>query len=112
MAGLMLKKEKKTKSWSLIKRSVETSRSPCIAAKSLAGPTSRRPCRLPDLKEASINNVQYPRIPNMILKGASHEEVVNDEAWQIDVNLVRMKCRDTQISYIVTESPAEPFEAC
>jgi hypothetical protein len=41
------------------------------------------------------------------LKGASHEEVVNaeadeamvemnnDEAWQSDVNLERMECRDT-----------------
>jgi hypothetical protein len=29
------------------------------------------------LEEASINNVQYPRIPCRILKGASYEEVVD-----------------------------------
>jgi hypothetical protein len=63
----------------LIERSVETPRSPSIAARSLAGPTSRRPCRRADLEEASINDVQYSRIPSRILKGASHEEVVNDE---------------------------------
>jgi hypothetical protein len=33
-------------------------------------PTSKRP---------QINDVQYPRIPSRILKGASHEEVVNDK---------------------------------
>jgi hypothetical protein len=60
----------------------------------------------------------------MILKGASHEEVVNDEtdevmvetnndeAWQNDVNLERMECRDTQISCIAAKSLAEPLEAC
>jgi hypothetical protein len=42
----------------LIKRSVETPRSPNIAARSLAGPTSRRPYRRADLKEAS--NQQHP----------------------------------------------------
>jgi hypothetical protein len=31
-------------------------------------PTSKRP---------QINYAQYPRIPSRILKGASHEEVVN-----------------------------------
>jgi hypothetical protein len=36
----------------LVERSVETPRSPDIAARSLAGPTSRRPCRRADLKEA------------------------------------------------------------
>jgi hypothetical protein len=54
-------------------------------------PTSKRP---------QINNVQYLRIPSRILKGVSHEEVVNDEAWQSDVNLECMECRYTQISYI------------
>jgi hypothetical protein len=39
----------------LIERSVETPRSPSIAARSLAGPTSRRPCRRADLEEASIH---------------------------------------------------------
>jgi hypothetical protein len=42
----------------LIKRSVETPRSPSIAARSLAGPTSGRPYRRADLKEAS--NHQWP----------------------------------------------------
>jgi hypothetical protein len=32
-------------------------------------PTSKRP---------QINNVQYSRIPNKILKGVSHEEVIDD----------------------------------
>jgi hypothetical protein len=32
-------------------------------------PTSKRP---------QINDVQYPRIPSRILKGAPHEEVDND----------------------------------
>jgi hypothetical protein len=60
----------------LIERSVETPRSPSIAVSSLTGSTSRRPCRWHDLEEASINNVQYPKIRNRILKGASHEEEV------------------------------------
>jgi hypothetical protein len=66
-------------------------------------PTSKRP---------QISNVQYPRIPNKILKGVSHEEVVNDEAWQSDVGLEHMECRDTQISCIDARSLAEPPEAC
>jgi hypothetical protein len=33
-----------------------------------------------DLEEASINNVQYQRTPSGIMKGESHEEVVNEEA--------------------------------
>jgi hypothetical protein len=37
----------------LIEQSVETPRSPSIAARSLAGPTSRRPCGHADLEEAS-----------------------------------------------------------
>jgi hypothetical protein len=41
-----------------IERNVETPRSPSIAAKGLAGPTSGRPCRRADLKEAS--NQQCP----------------------------------------------------
>jgi hypothetical protein len=66
-----------------IKRSVETPRSPGIVARSLAGLTLGRPCRHADLEEASINNVQYPRISSKILKGASHEEVINDETDEI-----------------------------
>jgi hypothetical protein len=38
----------------LIERSVEAPRSPSIAARSLAGPTSGRPYRHADLEEASI----------------------------------------------------------
>jgi hypothetical protein len=64
----------------LIERSIETPRSPSIAARSLARSTSGRPCRRADLEEASINNVQYLRIPSRILKGVSHGKVVNDEA--------------------------------
>jgi hypothetical protein len=45
-------------------------------------PTSNRP---------QVDDVQYLRIPSRILKGASHEEVVNDEAWQIEVNLECME---------------------
>jgi hypothetical protein len=37
-------------------------------------PTSKRP---------QINNVQYPRIPSMILKGASHEGVVDDVVVEV-----------------------------
>jgi hypothetical protein len=42
----------------LVKRNVEIPRSLNIAAGSLAGPTSRRPCRRADLEEAS--NQQCP----------------------------------------------------
>jgi hypothetical protein len=53
MAGLMLKKEKKTESWSWIKRSVETPISLSMAARSLSGPTSGRPYRRASLEEVS-----------------------------------------------------------
>jgi hypothetical protein len=59
----------------LIERRVETPRSPSIAARSLAGPTLRRPCRRADLKRPQVDDVQYPRVSNKILKGASYEEV-------------------------------------
>jgi hypothetical protein len=49
-----------------------------MVARSLAGPTSRRPCRRTDLGEALNNNAQYPRIPNKVLKCASTEEVADD----------------------------------
>jgi hypothetical protein len=71
----------------LIEQSIETPRSPSIDARSLVGPTSRRPCRCADLEKASIHNVQYTRIPSRILKGVSHEEVVNDETDKIMLNL-------------------------
>jgi hypothetical protein len=61
----------------LIEQSVETLRSPSMVARSLAGPTSRRPCRCADLEEALNNNAQYPRIPSKVLKGASNEEIVD-----------------------------------
>jgi hypothetical protein len=55
-----------------------------MAARSLAGPTSGRPCRRADLKKRSkIINGQYLRIPSRILKMASHEEVVNDESHEV-----------------------------
>jgi hypothetical protein len=66
-------------------------------------PTSKRP--LSDV-------VPYPRIPSRILKGASREGVVNDEAWQGDVNREHMECRDTQISRMAAKSLAGPPEAC
>jgi hypothetical protein len=62
----------------LIERSVETPRSPSMAARSLAGSTSRRPCRRADIEEASINNVQYPRISVKVLKVVLYEVVIND----------------------------------
>jgi hypothetical protein len=63
----------------LVERRVEAPRSPSMAARSLAGPTSGRPCRHADLEEASINNAQYPRIPSKVLEGTLHEDVVNDD---------------------------------
>jgi hypothetical protein len=66
-------------------------------------PTSKRP---------QVDDVQYLRIPSRILKAASREEVVNDEAWQGDVNLEHMECIDNQISCIAARSLAEPPEAC
>jgi hypothetical protein len=66
-------------------------------------PTSKRPY---------INDVQYPRIPNKVLKGASYEEVINDEAWRSNANLERLECRDIQISYMAARSLAEPPETC
>jgi hypothetical protein len=54
-------------------------------------PTSRRP---------QINYAQYPRIPSKVLKGALHEEVVNDETDEIMLIFECMECRDTQMSCI------------
>jgi hypothetical protein len=65
-------------------------------------PTSKRP---------QVDDVQYPRVSNRILKGASHEEVVNDEAWRNIIDLECMECRDTQISCIAARSLAEPLKA-
>jgi hypothetical protein len=38
---------------------------------------------VPTLKRSQTIDVQYPRIPSKILKGVSHEEVINDEADEI-----------------------------
>jgi hypothetical protein len=74
----------------LIQRSVQTLRSPSIAARSLAGPTTGKPCRRADPKEASSNDVQYPRIPSRILKGAHllDEEVVDDVVAEVAMSRV------------------------
>jgi hypothetical protein len=61
----------------LIERSVETPRSPSMAARSLVGPTSWRPCRRADLKEASNQQCPVSEDTSKVLKGASNEEVVD-----------------------------------
>jgi hypothetical protein len=38
---------------------------------------------VPTSKGPQIDDVQYPRIPNKILKSVSHEKVVNDEIDKI-----------------------------
>jgi hypothetical protein len=75
-------------------------------------------------KRTQISDVQYPRIPNKILKDAMYEAVVNDVVAEVVisgtvadeamkyVDLERMECRDIQISCIVPKSLAEPLEAC
>jgi hypothetical protein len=92
-----------------------------MAERSLAVPTSRRPCRCANLEEALNNNAQYPRIPNQVLQGSSCEEVINDVVAIVAmsvavtveiVNLDRMECGDIQISCIAAKSLAEPPEAC
>jgi hypothetical protein len=51
-------------------------------------------------KRSQINDVQYPRVSNRILKGTSHEEVVNDESNEAMLIFELMACRDIQISCI------------
>jgi hypothetical protein len=72
MVGLMLKKEKKTESWSWIERSVE--RHPDLQSW-LRGVWQGRPrgglVGVPTSKRPQIINVQYQRIPSKVLKGAS-----------------------------------------
>jgi hypothetical protein len=63
----------------LIKRSAETPRSPSIVARSLAGPTSKRP---------QINYVHYLRIPSRILKHTAHEDIANDVVAEVAVSRV------------------------
>jgi hypothetical protein len=57
----------------------------------------------------------------MVLKGALNEEVVDDVVAEVAmfiavtveiVNIDRMECRDTQTSYMVVRSLAEPLDAC
>jgi hypothetical protein len=38
---------------------------------------------VPASKRSQVDDVQYPRIPSRILKGASCEKVVNDETDKI-----------------------------
>jgi hypothetical protein len=52
---------------------------------------------VPTLKKTQINDVQYPRIPSRILKGASHEEVVNDETDKEMVEAVNDEARNLLI---------------
>jgi hypothetical protein len=72
-------------------------------------------------KRPQINNAQYPRIPNKVLKGALNEEGIDDIVAEVAmsgvvtdeiVNLDHMECRDIQISCIAARSLAEPLEAC
>jgi hypothetical protein len=67
---------------------------------------------VPTLKRPQVDDVQYPRVSNKILKGASHEEVVNDESDKAMLIFERMECRDTKISCIAARSRAESPEAC
>jgi hypothetical protein len=54
-----------------------------MAAKSLAGPTSRRPYRRADLKEVSNQLCPVSEEHSNILKGVSCEEVVNDVVAEV-----------------------------
>jgi hypothetical protein len=92
----------------LIEQSVGTPKSPSIAARSLAGPTSGRSYRRADLEEASN---QLCLVSEDTQQGLERR-VVNNEAWQSDVNLEHMDCRVTQISCIAARSLAETPEAC
>jgi hypothetical protein len=38
---------------------------------------------VPTSNRSQVDDVQYSRIPNKILKGASHEEVANNETDEI-----------------------------
>jgi hypothetical protein len=76
MASLMLKKEE-----NLVKVFIEVYRHTGFRAK-LQGVWQGRPrgglVGLSTSKRSQIDDVQYPRIPSRILKGASHEEVSDD----------------------------------
>jgi hypothetical protein len=92
-----------------------------MAARIVAGPTSRRPCRRANLEEALNKNAQYPGIPSKVLQGSSCEEVIDDVVAVVAmsvaitvkiVNLDRMECGDIHISCIAAKSLAKPPEAC
>jgi hypothetical protein len=70
----------------LIEQSVETPRSPSIAARSLAGPTSGRSYRRADLKEASNHQWPVSELPSRILKSESHEEVIDDVVAEVEMS--------------------------
>jgi hypothetical protein len=74
----------------LIERSVRTPRSPNIAARSLAGPTSRRPCRHANLEEVSNHQCLVSEDAQQGLekvrrmkKSSIVVETINDEAGEI-----------------------------
>jgi hypothetical protein len=84
----------------LIERSVETPRSSSIAARVWQGRPRGGLVGVLTSKRSQINDVQYPRVSNRILKGTSHEEVVNDESNEAMLIFELMACRDIQISCI------------
>jgi hypothetical protein len=43
---------------------------------------------VPILKRSQVDDVQYPRIPNGILKGASHVEVFCDVVAEVTMSKV------------------------
>jgi hypothetical protein len=102
----------------LIERSVETPRSPSIAARSLQGRPQGGLVGVPTSKRPQINNAQYLGIPSEILKSARVKkssivvETNDDEAGGNNVDLERVECRDIQISCIDAKSLAETLEAC
>jgi hypothetical protein len=75
-------------------------------------------------KRPQVDDVQYPRVSNRILKGVLRGELVHDVAAEVAmskvgrqcrqkfVELEHMDCRDIQISRIAAKSLAEPLEAC
>jgi hypothetical protein len=78
MAGLMLRKDKKTESWSWTN---EEYRHPDLPAW-LQGVWQGRPLEglagVSTSNRSQVDEVQYPRIPSRILKGMPYEEVDND----------------------------------
>jgi hypothetical protein len=54
-----------------------------MTARNLAGPTSRRPCRRADLKEASNQQCPVSEDTRKVLKDVSTEEVVKDVVVEV-----------------------------